>query len=190
MPSSLAYLTSRWVAASGATTWRDALRVALVASFHMAALVIMLATEAAPEQKGAFILTWGVLNFFWLMLLRRPGIAGALSLAMVVALIQVSEFKYKVIWTTANFVDLMIIDPDTITFLLTIFPRLMPMMLAAVGVGVPVLVMIWRFDPSERHGRRGRLPGWPLRGRDGRAVGGIRGLLRQELCVAFRPFRC
>jgi hypothetical protein len=113
----------------------------------MAALVIMLATEAAPEQKGAFILTWGVLNFFWLMLLRRPGIAGALSLAMVVALIQVSEFKYKVIWTTANFVDLMIIDPDTITFLLTIFPRLMPMMLAAVGVGVPVLVMIWSFDP-------------------------------------------
>jgi hypothetical protein len=66
---------------------------------------------------------------------------------MVVALIQVSEFKYKVIWTTANFVDLMIIDPDTITFLLTIFPSLMPMVLAAVGVGVPALVMIWSFDP-------------------------------------------
>ena len=147
MPSSLAYLTSRWAAASGATTWRDALRVALVAGFHVAALVIMLATEAAPEQKGAFILTWGVLNFFWLTLLRRPGIAGALSLAMVVALIQVSEFKYKVIWTTANFVDLMIIDPDTITFLLTIFPRLMPMVLIAVGVSVPALVMIWSFDP-------------------------------------------
>jgi hypothetical protein len=147
MPPSLAYLTSRWAAASAATTWRDALRVTLVATFHMAALVIMLATEFAPEQKGAFILTWGVLNFFWLMLLRRPGIAGALSLAMVVALIQVSEFKYGVIWTTANFVDLMIIDPDTITFLLTIFPRLMPMVLIAVGVSVPALVIIWSFDP-------------------------------------------
>ena len=147
MPPSLAYLTSRWAAASAATTWRDALRVTLVATFHMAALVIMLATEFAPEQKGAFILTWGVLNFFWLMLLRRPGIAGALSLAMVVALIQVSEFKYGVIWTTANFVDLMIIDPDTITFLLTIFPQLMPMVLIAVGVSVPALVIIWSFDP-------------------------------------------
>jgi hypothetical protein len=147
MPPALAYLTNRWAAASAAATWRDALRVTLVAIFHMAALVIMLATESAPEQKGAFILTWGVLNFFWLTLLRRPGIAGALSLAMVVALIQVSEFKYKVIWTTANFVDLMIIDPDTITFLLTIFPRLMPMVLIAVGVGVPALVMIWSFDP-------------------------------------------
>src|SRR3954449_8186931 len=109
MPPSLAYLSNRWAAASAAATWRDALRVALVASFHMAALVIMLATEFAPEQKGAFVLTWGVLNLFWLMLLRRPGIAGALSLGMVVVLIQVSEFKYKVIWTTANFVDLMII---------------------------------------------------------------------------------
>jgi Sulfatase len=147
MPSSLAYLTSRWAAASAATTWRDGLRVALVAIFHLAAIAIMLGTESAPEQKGSFILTWGLLNFFWLMLLRRPGIAGALSLAMVVALIQVSAFKYKVIWTTANFVDLMIIDPDTITFLLTIFPSLMPMVLAAVGAGVPALVMIWSFDP-------------------------------------------
>src|SRR4051794_35924147 len=147
MPPSIAYLTSRWAAASAATTWRDALRVGLVASFHMAAIVVMLATESAPEQKGSFILTWGVLNFFWLTLLRRPGIAGALSLAMVVALIQVSEFKYRVIWTTANFVDLMIIDPDTITFLLTIFPSLLPIVLAAVGAGVPALVMIWSFDP-------------------------------------------
>src|SRR3981189_3006275 len=103
MPPSLAYLTNRWAAASGATTWRDALRVALVAVFHMAAIVIMLATESAPEQKGAFILTWGALNFFWLTLLHRPGVAGALSLAMIVALIQASEFKYNVIWTTATF---------------------------------------------------------------------------------------
>src|SRR5215468_8351825 len=147
MPPALAYLSSRWAAASAAATWRDALRVALVAVFHLAALVIMLATEFAPEQKSACILSWGVLNFVWLVLLGRPGIAGALSLAMVVALIQVSEFKYKVIWTTANFVDLMIIDPDTITFLLTIFPRLMPMLLIAVGVGVPALVIVWSFDP-------------------------------------------
>src|SRR5215831_15747847 len=100
MPPALSYLTSRWAATTGATTWRDALRVVLVASFHVAAFGIMLTTEFAPEQKSSFILTWGALNFFWLMLLRRPGMSAALSLSMVVLLIQVSEFKYKVILTT------------------------------------------------------------------------------------------
>src|SRR5881409_3507969 len=139
MPPSLSFLTSRLAATTGAarwraTTWRDALRVALVAAFHVAAFGVMLATEFAPEQKSSFILTWGALNFFWLMLLRRPGISAALSLAMVLLLIQVSEFKYKVIWTVANFVDVMIIDPDTISFLFTIFPRLVPIVLAVIAV--------------------------------------------------------
>src|ERR1700757_3063367 len=125
MPPLISSLTSRWAATTGAAKWRDvlrpdALRVALVAVFHVAAFGLMLATEYAPEQKGSFILTWGALNFFWLMLLRRPGLSAALSLSMVVLLIQVSEFKYKEIWTTANFVDVMIVDPDTIAFLLTI----------------------------------------------------------------------
>jgi len=147
MPPSLSLLTSRWAAAAGAATWRDAMRVGLVAAFHVAAFGIMLATEFAPEQKGGFILTWGVLNFFWLMLLRRPAIAAALSLAMVVLLIQVSELKYKVIWMTVNFVDVMIIDPDTVSFLFTIFPRLVPIVLVVVALAVPLLVLVWRFDP-------------------------------------------
>src|SRR5215470_16164261 len=147
MPPSLSYLTSRLAASKGAATWRDALRVALVAVFHVAAFGIMLATEYAPEQKGSFILTWGALNFFWLMLLRRPGLSAALSLSMIVLLIQASEFKYKVIWTTANFVDVMIIDPDTITFLLTIFPRLVPIVLVVIALAVPLLLLIWRLDP-------------------------------------------
>ncbi len=151
MPPSLSFLTSRWAAAGAATwratTWRDAVRVGLVAIFHLVAFGVMLATEFAPEQKSSFILAWGVLNFFWLMLLRRPGISAALSLAMVLLLIQVSELKYKVIWMTANFVDVMIIDPDTITFLLTIFPRLVPIVLAVIAVAIPLLVLIWRLDP-------------------------------------------
>ena len=147
MPPSLSFLTSRLAASTGATTWRDALRVALVAVFHVAAFGVMLATEFAPEQKGSFILTWGALNFFWLMLLRRPGISAALSLAMVLLLIQVSEFKYKVIWTVANFVDVMIIDPDTISFLFTIFPRLVPIVLVVIALAIPLLIVIWRLDP-------------------------------------------
>jgi len=53
-----------------------------------------------------------------------PALFAARKLPGDVALIQVSEFKYKVIWTTANFVDLMIIDTDTVSFLFTIFPAL------------------------------------------------------------------
>jgi hypothetical protein len=152
MPPLISSLTSRWAATTGAAKWRDvlrrdALRVALVAVFHVAAFGIMLATEFAPEQKGSFILTWGVLNFFWLMLLRRPGLSAALSLSMLVLLIQASEFKYRVIMTTANFVDVMIIDPDTVTFLFTIFPRLIPIVLGVLAVAIPLLVMIWRLDP-------------------------------------------
>src|SRR5215813_10566842 len=85
MPSSLSFLTSRWAAANAAAR-RDVLRVGTIATFHLAALTIMAATEDAPEKKAVFLLTWGVLNFFWLALLRRPGVSAALSLAMIALL--------------------------------------------------------------------------------------------------------
>jgi len=147
MPPSLSVLLSRWAASANGTAGRDVLRVSLIAAFHLVALGIMVATESAPEQKAAFILTWGVLNFFWLALLRRPGASAALSLAIVVLLIELSMLKYSVVWMTANFVDLMVIDQDTIAFLFTIFPVLGPIALAASAAGIPLLVLIWRLDP-------------------------------------------
>jgi len=146
MPPALSFLTNRWVAANAAS-WRDALRIGLIAILHLAALGIMATTEGAIEQKAAFILTWGALNFFWLALLRRPGASAALSLAMIVLLIELSEFKHKVLWMTVNFVDLMIIDPDTISFFFTIFPGLGPITLASIVAASMLLVLIWRFDP-------------------------------------------
>ena len=146
MPPSLSFLTSRWAAANAAARG-DVLRVGLIAAFHLAALSIMAITEHELEQKAAFLLTWGALNFFWLALLRRPGVSGALSLGMIALLIEVSQLKYKVLWMTANFVDVMIVDPDTVSFLLTIFPGLGPIVLASTAVAIPLLVLIWRFDP-------------------------------------------
>ena len=145
MPPSLSFLTNRWAAAHAAAR-RDALRVALIASFHLVALGIMAATEYAVEQKAAFLLTWGLLNFCWLVLLRRPGVAAALSLAMLVLLVELSALKWQVLWMTANFVDVMVIDNDTISFLFTIFPTLGPIVLAATAAAIPLLVLIWRFD--------------------------------------------
>src|SRR5712675_882640 len=146
MPPSLSFLTQRWATANAATR-RDALRVGAIGLIHLAALVIMAWTEYALEQRVAFLLTWALLNFFWLALLRRPGIAAALSLAMIVALIQLSLLKFKVLWMTVNFVDLMVIDPDTVAFLFTIFPGLRSLVLAAVAAAIPVLILLWHYDP-------------------------------------------
>ncbi len=97
----------------------------LVASFHAAAFVIMAETEIGIVSKLIFLFTWGLLNFFWLGLLRRPAVAAALSLALILALIQLSLFKYDKLLMTVNFVDMMILDSDTIAFFLTIYPDLM-----------------------------------------------------------------
>ena len=51
-------------------------RLALVALPHIVALAIMGWSETTFTAMAAFLLTWGMLNFFWLALLRRPGLAG------------------------------------------------------------------------------------------------------------------
>ena len=112
------------LAPTEAISRRDALALAVITVLHLAALVVMTATELDLATKVTFLLAWALLNFFWLALLRRPAIAGLLSLAMVVTLILLSQFKYDKLMMTVNFVDLMIIDPDTSAFLFTIMPQL------------------------------------------------------------------
>jgi hypothetical protein len=123
------------------------LALAIIAVLHLAALVVMTATELDLATKAVFLLFWALLNFFWLILLRRPATAGLLSLAMVITLIVLSQFKYDKLMMTVNFVDLMIIDPDTSAFLFTIMPRLRGPILLGAAIAVPVLFLLWRFDP-------------------------------------------
>jgi len=107
----------------------------------------MAATELDLATKATFLLAWALLNFFWLALLRRPTIAGFLSLAMIIALILLSQFKYDKLMMTVNFVDLMIIDPDTSAFLFTVMPQLREPILFGLAVATPVLMLLWRIDP-------------------------------------------
>jgi sulfatase-like protein len=146
MLSAASSLLSR-LAPTEAISRRDALALAIVAALHLAALVVMTATELDLATKATFLLFWALLNFFWLGLLRRPAIAGLLSLAMVVTLIVLSQFKYDKLMMTVNFVDLMIIDPDTSAFLFTIMPRLRGPILLGVALAAPTLVLLWRIDP-------------------------------------------
>jgi hypothetical protein len=122
-------------------------RLALVALPHIAALAIMGWSETTATAMAAFLLTWGMLNFFWLALLRRPGLAGVLSLAMMTVLVLLSQLKYSVVMMTVSFVDLMMIDTDTVTFLFTIFPALRWIVVLVVIAAIPVMVLTWRLDP-------------------------------------------
>ena len=99
-------------------------RLLAVAAPHLAALAVMLQTETDFSARAGFLLSWGILNFFWIALLRRPALSGALSLTLVVVLVLLSRLKHDIVQMTANFVDLMVIDRDTAAFLFTIFPHL------------------------------------------------------------------
>ena len=126
---------------------RNAATLVVVAIAHLTALVIMTATEVDLTSKAAFLLTWALLNFFWLAALRRPVVAALISLVLVVTLIQLSQFKHGKLWMTVDFVDLMIIDRDTTAFLLTAMPTLpLPIALAVVTVAA-LVVLAWRSDP-------------------------------------------
>src|SRR6202048_2681071 len=114
---------------------------------HPAALAVMLQTEADFGSRVGFLLSWGILNCFWLALLRRPALSGALSLTLVVVLILLSRLKHDIVQMTANFVDLMVIDRDTAAFLFTIFPNLRWSVIGAAFVIIPLMYALWWLDP-------------------------------------------
>src|SRR6201991_4430238 len=122
-------------------------RLSAVAAPHMAALVIMLQTEVDFGSRLGFVVSWGILNFLFIALLRRPALSGALSLTLVVVLVLLSRLKHDVVQMTANFVDLMVIDRDTAAFLFTIFPDLRWSVIAAALVTVPLMYALWWLDP-------------------------------------------
>jgi len=107
----------------------------------------MLLTEFTVTAMTAFALAWAILNFFWLMLTRRLVLSGTLSLLMMTVLVLLSQLKYHVLLMTANFVDLMIVDTDTVSFLFMIFPALRWVVGLSLVVLLPLVVIVWRLDP-------------------------------------------
>ena len=122
-------------------------RLSAVAAPQVAALGLMLQTEIDFSSRIGFLLAWGILNFFWIALLRRPALSGALSLTMVVVLVLLSRLKHDVAQMTANFVDLMVIDRDTAAFLFTIFPNLRWSVIGAAVLTLPLMYALWWLDP-------------------------------------------
>lgn len=119
----------------------------MVAAPHAGALALMAATESDVVSRTAFVLSWGLLNAFWITCLRRPALSGFLSLVSLSLLVALSLFKYDVLQMTANFVDLMIVDADALAFLFALFPDLRWQVALALLIGAGLGVVVWRLDP-------------------------------------------
>jgi hypothetical protein len=133
--------------------WRRAVGIACVAVLHGAALYALLSTEYGPFAITLSLLAWLFVNCLVMLFLPRPGIAAALSLMFIVVLIALSRFKFDILQLTLTFLDFLIIDRDTFSFLLSVFPRLkLPLLLAGLAA-IPVLWLVWRTDPF-RIGRK------------------------------------
>ena len=142
----VSYLTRR-IATSGLVVRHGVIPLTILACLHLAAVAVMAATETDLVSKAAFVLAWILLNGLWLIVLRRPTLAAALSLVIIVVLILLSRLKHDVLAMTVNFVDVMVIDLDSATFLFTIFPDLGRNVVIAAAVAIPLLLVIWRLDP-------------------------------------------
>jgi hypothetical protein len=119
----------------------------LIVVLHLGALAVMFATEFDWFATALFLLTWGLLNGMFLLLVCRPAVAAALSLGLIALLIVLSIFKSWAIWTTLNFFDFLIVNSDTAAFLLGMYPELRTIVIAGVAITIPLLIVIWRIDP-------------------------------------------
>ena len=143
----------------GALAPRRAAALALIATVHLAALAVMLWSELGPLNMAVFALSWGLVNCFWLVLLRRPALAAALSLVLLIVLIVVSRFKFNVLWMTLSFIDVMVIDADTFAFLVGMFPKVRTAAIVAVVLFVPLALFLWTIDPFRIRRTRATLAG-------------------------------
>lgn len=146
MLSAASALLSRLAPAEGISR-RDALALSLILILHAAALGTMAATEVDLFAKVVFLLVWALLNFTCLVFVRRPIAAALISLAFLIALILLSQFKHDKLWMTVDFVDLMIIDRDTSSFLLAVIPGLRTQLTLAAFIVSMLLAIGWRIDP-------------------------------------------
>jgi hypothetical protein len=164
----------------GALAWRQpgTAGVLLLAGLHVAALGVLLATESRVVTFAAALLSWVFFNAAWIVLLRRPAVAAALAFVSLVVLILLSRFKHDVLLMTVNFVDLMLVDADTVAFLLQVFPRLDLQVAAGILAGLAGLGLIWCADRLRVRRSRAALT----------AAGSLAGLVALSLAVPSDPW--
>jgi Sulfatase len=121
--------------------------IAIIVVLHVVAVALLYQTEWNSVHGALALLTWAFLNFLLLAIMPRPALSAALSLAIIAILILLSQFKFEILWTGLSFFDFLIIDHDTVAFLLAITPRLRATILVAAILVIPLLIAVWRIDP-------------------------------------------
>jgi hypothetical protein len=175
MRALISHLRQKVAPVSARHGWR---RLAFLGCPHVLALAMMIATESDSVAMAAFLLAWAIFNFIVIALTRRPLFAGLVSLVLMTLLVLLSQLKYNVLMMTVNFVDLMIVDTDTVTFLFTIFPALKTAVTLSVVVLVPLVTCAWRFDPLRMRRRVAAIS----------AVACVAGLGALETLFPLQPF--
>jgi hypothetical protein len=135
----------------GFSAWRHVFQgvwpgAIVTATLHLWALIRIAQTEIGPFGQGLCLLTWILLNCVFLLMLRRAALAAALSLGLIEFLILVSQFKFKITWMTATFLDVLLIDPDSLAFLLSVMPGLRLASAAVAIVCIALVVLLWKLD--------------------------------------------
>jgi phosphoglycerol transferase MdoB-like AlkP superfamily enzyme len=117
------------------------LSAALTVLLHLWVLFRIAQTSDSAFHQGLALLAWIFLNCLFLLITRRAALSALLSLGLVEFLILVSQFKFKITWMTATFLDIMVIDPDSLSFLMSAVPglRLTTALVALVFVACVIL---------------------------------------------------
>src|SRR5438046_2420600 len=95
----------QWSPRPSWAAWTTPRRVGLAfaVALHVIGLSVLCFTEYGWFGQITALLAWMLFNGLWLMLLRRPASAAALSLAMLAVLIVLSHFKYSILQLTLTF---------------------------------------------------------------------------------------
>ena len=141
------FLRASPIAAMGRLAESRKVCAGAIAAIHLVALTVLAWTEYGWLGPSLALLCWTFLNCCFLVALRRPGLSAALSLGLVAIVIVLSQFKFTILWMVINFFDILIVDSDTISFLLSIFPDLRTILIIVALLTAPVLVLVWRMDP-------------------------------------------
>jgi phosphoglycerol transferase MdoB-like AlkP superfamily enzyme len=123
------------------------LRLALVGALYAGCALVLTSTEYGLFATSLALATLVFACCLGIAVFGRPGIAAALSLIAFVVLIALSRLKFEVTQLTLTFLDLLLIDPDTFSFLVTTHPSLRWQIALGVVLALPLLWLVFALDP-------------------------------------------
>ncbi|ETR79213.1 phosphoglycerol transferase [Afipia sp. P52-10] len=123
------------------------LRTAIVVALYLACIGVLYRFEYGPLHAMLALSALAFACCLVIALFRRPAIAAALTLVVILILAALSELKFGVTQLTLTFLDFLIVDRDTFSFLMTTHPQLKTQIVLGAVVALPLAWLIIRFDP-------------------------------------------